>query len=42
VDRSWNCEGVVCWCCEEIWIGAGVVKELFVGVVWKCGSDLEL
>jgi hypothetical protein len=41
VDWNWSCEGVVCWC-VEMWIGTGVVKVLFVGVVWKCGLELEL
>jgi hypothetical protein len=42
VDRNWICEGVVCWYCVEMWIGTGVVKVLFVGIVWECGSELEL
>jgi hypothetical protein len=21
-----DCEGVVCWCCLEMWIGTGVVR----------------
>jgi hypothetical protein len=40
VDWNWSCEGVVCWCCVEMWIGTGVLK-MFVGVVWKCGLELE-
>jgi hypothetical protein len=42
VDRNWSCERVVCWCWVEMWNGTGVVKVMFVGVVWKCGSELEL
>jgi hypothetical protein len=41
VDCNCGCEGFVCWCRVEIWIGTGVLK-VFVGVEWKCGLELEL